>query len=66
MLLTQKAAPNSPQWFNTGLQFAYGMTGPSQGHWYVNPKTNQLEREKPPTRIHAIRNRMPALSEKCC
>jgi len=43
MLLTQKAAPNSPQWFNTGLEFAYGMTGPSQGHWFVNPTTNQLE-----------------------
>ena len=34
MLLHQMAAPNSPQWFNTGLNFAYGMTGPSQGHWY--------------------------------
>ena len=43
MLLTQKAAPNSPQWFNTGLHYAYGLTGPSQGHWYVNPKTHQLE-----------------------
>ena len=43
MLLSQRAAPNSPQWFNTGLNFAYGLTGPSQGHWYVNPKTHQLE-----------------------
>ncbi len=43
MLLHQMAAPNSPQWFNTGLNFAYGMTGPSQGHWYVNPKSHQLE-----------------------
>lgn len=43
MLLTQTAAPNSPQWFNTGLQFAYGMTGPAQGHWFVNPTTKQLE-----------------------
>ncbi len=43
MMLRQMAAPNSPQWFNTGLNFAYGMTGPSQGHWFVNPKTLQLE-----------------------
>ena len=43
MLLNQMAAPNSPQWFNTGLNYAYGLTGPSQGHWFVNPKTHQLE-----------------------
>ena len=43
MLLTQMAAPNSPQWFNTGLNFAYNLTGPSQGHWYVDPKTQQLQ-----------------------
>ena len=43
MLVHQVAAPNSPQWFNTGLNFAYGLTGPSQGHWHINPKTGQLE-----------------------
>ena len=37
MLATQRAAPNSPQWFNTGLHWAYGITGPPQGHWYVDP-----------------------------
>ena len=37
MLLNQMAAPNSPQWFNTGLNFAYGMTGPAQGHWVTDP-----------------------------
>ncbi len=42
MLLSQMAAPNSPQWFNTGLHFAYGITGPSQGHWYVDPETDEL------------------------
>src|SRR3989339_1633234 len=36
------AAPNSPQWFNTGLHFAYGINGPSQGHFYVDPKTKEL------------------------
>jgi len=46
MLLTQKAAPNSPQWFNTGLSYAYGMTGPSQGHWHVNPASGTLEQTK--------------------
>jgi ribonucleoside-diphosphate reductase alpha chain len=33
MLLHQMAAPNSPQWFNTGLNWAYGINGPAQGHW---------------------------------
>ena len=39
MLVNQIAAPNSPQWFNTGLNFAYGMTGPAQGHYHVDPET---------------------------
>ncbi len=41
MLARQMAAPNSPQWFNTGLHHAYGLTGPSQGHYYVDPKTRE-------------------------
>lgn len=41
MLLHQMCAPNSPQWFNTGLQWAYGITGPAQGHWYNDPKTGE-------------------------
>ena len=41
MLLAQMAAPNSPQWFNTGLQFAYGINGPAQGHFYVDPETGE-------------------------
>ncbi len=44
MLAKQVAAPNSPQWFNTGLHHAYGITGPAQGHSYVNPVTGALER----------------------
>ena len=43
MLARQIGAPNSPQWFNTGLHWAYGISGPSQGHWYVDPKTAELE-----------------------
>jgi ribonucleoside-diphosphate reductase alpha chain len=39
MLIHQMAAPNSPQWFNTGLQLAYGITGPAQGHWVTDPAT---------------------------
>ena len=42
MLVHQMAAPNSPQWFNTGLAHAYGITGPAQGHTYVDPDTNQV------------------------
>jgi ribonucleotide reductase alpha subunit len=44
MLASQMAAPNSPQWFNTGLHWAYGIEGPPQGHFFVNPLTKQLER----------------------
>ncbi len=36
MLASQMVAPNSPQWFNTGLHWAYGIDGPAQGHWYVD------------------------------
>ena len=42
MLAKQMAAPNSPQWFNTGLHWAYGIDGPSQGHHYVDYRTGQL------------------------
>ncbi len=42
MLAMQMAAPNSPQWFNTGLNWAYGISGPSQGHYYVDAVTGKL------------------------
>jgi len=42
MLASQMAAPNSPQWFNTGLNWAYGLTGPGQGHFYVDPDSEKL------------------------
>src|SRR5271169_4100906 len=42
MLAMQMVAPNSPQWFNTGLHWAYGIDGPSQGHFYVDFKTGEL------------------------
>jgi len=42
MLAAQMTAPNSPQWFNTGLHWAYGIDGPSQGHHYVDHKTGQM------------------------
>ena len=41
MLLHQMAAPNSPQWFNTGLHHRYGITGPEQGFWFVDPETDE-------------------------
>jgi len=44
MLARQMAAPNSPQWFNTGLHWAYGIDGPGQGHYYVDFKTGELTR----------------------
>ena len=42
MLARQIGAPNSPQWFNTGLHWAYGIAGPAQGHHYVDPKSGEL------------------------
>ena len=46
MLATQRAAPNSPQWFNTGLHWAYGIDGPAQGHHYVDYQTGVLTKSK--------------------
>ncbi|MBB4359130.1 ribonucleoside-diphosphate reductase alpha chain [Bradyrhizobium sp. CIR18] len=46
MLAMQMVAPNSPQWFNTGLHWAYGIDGPGQGHYYVDPFTGKLTRSK--------------------
>ncbi|MDD4287776.1 MAG: vitamin B12-dependent ribonucleotide reductase [Candidatus Peribacteraceae bacterium] len=43
MLVHQIAAPNSPQWFNTGLHYAYGITGPAQGHYYADAKTGEVK-----------------------
>ena len=42
ILANQMGAPNSPQWFTTGLFWAYGIDGPSQGHFYVDHKTQKL------------------------
>lgn len=43
MMLNQMAAPNSPQWFNTGLHYAYGISGKPQGHYYVDPETEEVK-----------------------
>ena len=45
-ILLQSCAPNSPQWFNTGLYNSYGINGKAQGHYYVDPLTSVLERSK--------------------
>ena len=44
MLARQIGAVNSPQWFNTGLHWAYGIAGPAQGHYFVDPKSHELTR----------------------
>ena len=46
MLATQTASPNSPQWFNTGLYWAYGIEGPPQGHYYADPETGEIRRSE--------------------
>jgi len=43
MMTHQMAAPNSPQWFNTGLHWAYGISGPAQGHWYCDPQSGEAK-----------------------
>jgi ribonucleoside-diphosphate reductase alpha chain len=42
MLTAQICAPNSPQWFNTGLHWAYGIDGPAQGHYYWDDKAKKI------------------------
>ncbi|MEO5336550.1 MAG: vitamin B12-dependent ribonucleotide reductase [Magnetospirillum sp. WYHS-4] len=46
MLCGQMGAPNSPQWFNTGLHWAYGIDGPAQGHSYVDFRTGKLVKSR--------------------
>ena len=46
MLANQMVAPNSPQWFNTGLHWAYGIDGSAQGHHYVDFETGKLTKSK--------------------
>ena len=46
MLIGQMGAPNSPQWFNTGLKYAYGIEGPAQGHFYVDSKSGETKESK--------------------
>ncbi len=42
ILMTQRAAFNSPVWFNVGLFHEYGITGNSQ-NWHWNSETKQVE-----------------------
>src|SRR5262245_27785225 len=44
MLAAQMGAPNSPQWFNTGLHWSYGIEGPAQGHYFVDPTMQEMRR----------------------
>lgn len=46
MIIAQYAAPNSPQWFNTGLFSTYGIKGESQGHWFVDNATEKMYESK--------------------
>ena len=46
MLVGQMGAPNSPQWFNTGLKYVYGIEGPAQGHFYVDSKSGETKESK--------------------
>ncbi len=41
-LLAQMFAPNSPQWFNTGLKRSYGIAGGRSGLWYYDENTGEV------------------------
>ena len=41
-LLNQMFAPNSPQWFNTGLKQSYGIAGGRSGLYYYDEKSGQV------------------------
>lgn len=47
-LYMQRAAPNSPQWFNTGLSWAYGISLPTDGAEYysADPVTGKVTKLK--------------------
>ncbi|WP_254563118.1 adenosylcobalamin-dependent ribonucleoside-diphosphate reductase [Dyadobacter diqingensis] len=45
-ILKQCCVPNSPQWYNTGLYQSYGITGEPQGHFFVDPGTEKLEKSQ--------------------
>jgi ribonucleoside-diphosphate reductase alpha chain len=47
MLISQRVAPNSPQWFTTGLYWAYGINGPAQGHYFPDPDNNGMVMRSP-------------------
>ena len=55
-------APNSPQWFNTGLHWAYGIDGPRQGHYYVDHRDGEADRSR--HRPTSARSRTPASSRR--
>ncbi|MEG0670997.1 vitamin B12-dependent ribonucleotide reductase [Clostridium sp.] len=40
--LNQMYAPNSPQWFNTGLKLSYDIAGEHQGHFYYDEKIEEV------------------------
>lgn len=43
MMLAQMAAPNSPQWFNTGIHQSYGVKGTAHGHFYADPTSGKAQ-----------------------
>lgn len=56
MLLDQRFSPNSPQWFNTGLNHVYGITGKPQGHYYFDEEEGKILPAKDPytrPQVHA-------------
>jgi len=44
ILATQRGAPNSPQWFNTGIHWAYGISRAGQGHYYYDETSREIKK----------------------
>ena len=40
MMIHQYGALNSPQWFNTGIHWAYGIDGDAKGQWHYDFEVN--------------------------
>jgi ribonucleoside-diphosphate reductase alpha chain len=65
MLARQVGAPNSPQWFNTGLHWAYGIEGPASGQWaidwnsYINKQEHEEKFHKPYETANAYERPQP-------
>ena len=46
LILDQRMAPNSPQWFNTGLKMFYDISKEPEGHYYYDIEQDKVVKSK--------------------